>query len=334
MLPIGRATSPAWIAITLAGTWSNTAFFTIEFITAIIYMRNWDPRKPYKCWVYAMLLVDSFASFAVFANAFQALVYSPPNVPWPISMGIISNGLSTFVGQSFLIHLHWLITKKSLVSGFLMFLAVANLMTSLAIAIKTTLNLNLALSRGRTAAPTASLYHPIHLGSAILVASTNTSIAVALASPTWSTMPFAPRFRKRLQTVCTNALSSGALVAVVTLLAMALLLSRKADMALAFLATFICRLYSLTVLVNLIVRSRYFKAREAADHGRRQSAAGDGAIVTFTSAQSRRSHGASESPLPLGTMGNTESSDGPSDTYESDGKTDLHSVLPLGLPKS
>ncbi|KAJ7451699.1 hypothetical protein FB451DRAFT_1409789 [Mycena latifolia] len=273
---IDGATARAWTAITLAGTWSTTAFFTLEIIVSIIYMRNWKPSKTYKYGVFAMLLVDSVTAFMNFATVFMMFVLHDPNVPWAMPLSLISYEVSAFIGRSYLIHIHWLIAKKTLVSVFLMLIGGADV--GLIVGVALAISLGSQPSDQSTSSTVVSLpttftavyfpfLRPLSQSSAVLSASGDGLIAFSFAWSTWGRTPFAVQPPNWLRKMGINILSSGAVVATVSLLTMIMVLDNR-DLTATFLASLNPHLYSLTVLANLIIRSAYFKPRPSSAPGR------------------------------------------------------------------
>ncbi|KAJ6584029.1 hypothetical protein DFH09DRAFT_265561 [Mycena vulgaris] len=317
-----------WTAASLGGTWTNTVCFTMEVVVSVIYMQHWQLHRGYKNGVYAMLLNDALAALANFISIFLTLVFFETTVPWPVPMGIIANAISAFIGQTFLIHLHWLIARNTLVSGSLMLLVGAQFVTSVVAAVHVTVHPDMIT---RTLENT-----PVRI-PAVIGASVNALITVCLV---WSSRGSPQPRRKGFRNICIEVLSSGALVATTTFVAMIAMLDESRAPAASFISPFMGRFYALTVLANLITRSRYFKPRATVDLGRRgRGGETPGVVESVIFASTRSNAGVRESQWQMGSATHRTndyalSSSGPSSGHSDDSHGKPEGSLQHGIPLS
>ncbi|KAJ7080509.1 hypothetical protein C8R44DRAFT_824135 [Mycena epipterygia] len=313
------ATLRGWTMAILIGSWSNAVFFTLEVILFVYCMRICKLKRNYNILFYALFLNDSVATLFEFADIFFTLVIYLGRVRtsngWPVPVALVTNGVSAFIGQAFLIHVYWLVSKNAVISGFVMLGVIARM--------------GLIVSTSVDAIRSRFDPFSITIASAVLSA----SLDVAVTLMVWWANRVAPlslNTHSYVRRIGINFLSVGALVSILSLLDMILILipggNATVSLVSALLIVISGRLHSLTLLINVIVRIRYFKTPEPVILSRR----GDIVIGSLIFATTNSNAAVGGSHL----LDDYAPSDGPSGgTGESDGKperclTDV--VIPLG----
>ncbi|KAJ7701465.1 hypothetical protein B0H17DRAFT_1045535 [Mycena rosella] len=235
-----------WNGVLLAGSWANVSLFTVEVALCIFYMPQWKLRRTYQYGFAVLLMNDALGSICVCINLFMSMVQALDGSQWPIHTLLLSTALSAFIEQTFLLHRYWKITRNTIASAFIMLLVLAHVAASIACVALEIHHMDY-ISVGPNMARIA----------AILCTAADILIALSMVwsmsgiNPVWSST------QQLIRSVCINALTSGAIVATVTLLAMVSLIVHNINASIftLFFAT-MGRVYSITVLVNFIHRTR------------------------------------------------------------------------------
>ncbi|KAJ7490456.1 hypothetical protein FB451DRAFT_1389245 [Mycena latifolia] len=254
-----------WIGCLLAGTWVNIVLFTTEVALFVYYIPKWNLHLAYRYWFYVVIANDLLATCIVCANLYTTIVDNGSRPSWLIAILLLSSGISAFMEQTFLIHRYYTVARSIPMSAILMLLVVAHFGVILA-AVYGGLSFKAVFG--------AKVSACIYFVSASLCAAADVLIALSIV---WSLSGIRPMWRSTQQLIrvlCINALTSGAVVASVTLLAMVTQLVEGViaiGASLPFplinlLFILMCatqfsvsssmgRVYSLTILVNIVVRN-------------------------------------------------------------------------------
>ncbi|KAJ7451690.1 hypothetical protein FB451DRAFT_704794 [Mycena latifolia] len=232
----------------VAGSWVNMSLFTTEVALCVFYLRRWKLAPVYKYGFTLMVVNDLLGTLCVCANLFLFVADPVKSLwQWPIPALLLSTALSAFLEQTFLLHRYWKVTRHTIISAFIMLVAVAHMILSIVVV-------------GLGGPYKKYLVCPgIDLViAAIICASTDVLIALSMV---WSMSGINPMWASTqhlIRSVCINAVTSGAVVATVTLLAMITLIVKDINEAAIFTPFFAAmgRVYALTVLVNFIHRHR------------------------------------------------------------------------------
>ncbi|KAJ7080502.1 hypothetical protein C8R44DRAFT_69505 [Mycena epipterygia] len=235
-----------WIACLLIGSWLNMSLFTLEIALCFFYMRRWNLGRANKWGFFLMMINDTLGTLCVCANLFLFVVDGVHTLEWPVSTLIISSALSAIIEQTFLVHRYWKVTQNTFLSAFIMLVSASHVALSLASVVLGSPNVNYYIAPGVDMTALASIICTI------------ADLLISL-SMVWSLSGIKPVWRSTqhlIRSVCINALTSGIVVASVTLLAMVTLLIQ--DLNRIFFTLFFAimgRVYSLTVVVNFIHRN-------------------------------------------------------------------------------
>ncbi|KAJ6611403.1 hypothetical protein B0H10DRAFT_2056533 [Mycena sp. CBHHK59/15] len=254
-----------YYGVLLAGSWINMALYTVEVVLCFHYMQKWKLQRAYKYGFWFLLLNDAVATIAVCTNVFFNLAQgtvgeghgSVPTV-------LMSTGISAFMEQIFLIYRYWKIAQSAIVSVFLILIVVAHVRCSFSF-------------------------------TALVCTCADVAIAVSIV---WSLRAIKPMWRSTqhlIRMLVLNTMTSGAVVATVTLLSMVTIIMHGVE-AIIFSLFFASmgRVYSLTILVNFIVRNSHQSVANSmhiSEYGP-SSAVGGSLLLTNTN------HGAAESRAP------------------------------------
>ncbi|CAK5270516.1 unnamed protein product [Mycena citricolor] len=228
--------------LVLASSWLNTFAFAFEIALFGYYFSRWRLLALYRFGLIVLLVNDTLATLCIYVNTYESLVTSEEN-PIVISTFLVSTGLSALVEQSILVHRYWKFSKHTLFCALLMLLSGAHFLLSIV-----------------SAAYPLHSRQQVHLTTMAAIVCSVADILIAF-STVWTLSGISPVWRSTqamIRAICLNALASGAVVAVVTLLAMVSDLLKETEKASAFGIFFqvMGRVYSLTILVNFIQRRR------------------------------------------------------------------------------
>ncbi|KAJ7069489.1 hypothetical protein C8F01DRAFT_1078055 [Mycena amicta] len=250
----------------LVGSWVNVGLYTLEVALYMFYMPQWSLTRPFKLGFAFVLANDALGTICVCANLFKTLVDGELKPMWPLTVLLISTALSAGIEQTYLIHRYWKVYASSslltLSSPFprsknILFIGVLLLLTVGQALLTVT-----AVGRGEISRLTTDQWN---LADDVL-------IALAMV---WTLSGINPVWRSTqhlIRAVCINALTSGAVVATVTILAVLPMLLHGRDLfekqSIAVLGIFFAvmgRVYSLTVIVNFIHRRAQYHAHAFAN---------------------------------------------------------------------
>ncbi|KAJ6508339.1 hypothetical protein C8R45DRAFT_1089526 [Mycena sanguinolenta] len=260
---MGAQNSRVSVSCLLAGSWLNTVLFTLELMFCVIYMRRWKLNSLFYYGFILFLVNDSLGTLCVYANLFLSVVEMVQDPLWPIDALLISTGLSALIEQTFLVHRYWMVTKNTIWSTFLMFLAVTHMSLAIASVALGGPYKDWAIHKGLTIvrfSPYSAVFWGLTAPSRLAaIICTVADVLIAL-SMVWSLTGF-DRISESTQylvhSVCINALATGAIVATVTLLSMITLLVQPLNRNIFGLFFVIMgRVYSLTILVNFHQRHK------------------------------------------------------------------------------
>ncbi|KAJ7643736.1 hypothetical protein FB45DRAFT_281174 [Roridomyces roridus] len=234
-----------WLGCLLAGTWLNLVFCTGEFLLFAYFMPQWKLKHVYQYGAYLLILNDVIGSVAVCVNFYDTVVDRVPQSETAIVVLLITTAISAVMEQSFLLHRYYTISRNRFTISFISLLVVAHFAMTLVCS-------TLGPARDQTFTPK-------------LAASTLASIFCAVAdvfvscSIIWTLSGLNTMWRSTqhiVRVLCLNALTSGAVVATVTVLAGITAVVKGVDSIIfsIFFAS-MGRVYSLTILVNIIVRN-------------------------------------------------------------------------------
>ncbi|KAJ7133598.1 hypothetical protein C8R44DRAFT_772710 [Mycena epipterygia] len=233
-----------WIGCLVAGSWLNLVLYTTEAALFVFFVPRWKLSPTYKYGFYIIILNDAVATYCVCANLMMTVLDGYPRASWPVTVLLMSTGLSAFMEQTFLIHRYYTVGKSMAMSTFLMLVVVAHLAMLIT-----------ATVYGPNNPHFPSKTDPSRIAAALC---TTADVLIAL-SIVWSLSGIRPVWRSTQQlirTLCLNALTSGAIVATLTMLSTVTNLVQGVN-AIIFSLFFasLGRVYSLTVLVNIIIRN-------------------------------------------------------------------------------
>ncbi|KAJ6584035.1 hypothetical protein DFH09DRAFT_1434175 [Mycena vulgaris] len=239
-----------WTSFLLAGSWVNTALFTLEVVLCVFYMQRWQLSRVYT-WGFVLVLVnDTLGTVCVCANLFLFLVNQTDKTMWPVPVLLISTALSALIEQTFLVHRYWKVTQNTIISVFIMLVSVTHMALSIAAVCLSAPDGGYPVWAGLSVSNLPRI-------AAIICAAADVLIALSMVWSMSGIDPMWPSTQHLIRSVCINALTSGAVVATVTLLAMITLIVKDINSIVfsLFFAT-MGRVYSLTIVVNFIHRSQ------------------------------------------------------------------------------
>ncbi|KAJ7028449.1 hypothetical protein C8F04DRAFT_1119405 [Mycena alexandri] len=238
-------------AFLLVASWVNTMFYMLEILLAIRYFQR--PNRPgwHKLGVATFILADTVSTIGICAQVYLTILTFPctnvstgafiPSLFWPISVTILGTYTTASVEQAFLCYLFYSLTRQRWITGFFVLTIFFHLGTSFASA-------GIILSPDRGAA-----YITTKIG-AIGCAATDILIGGALGV-TFSRMEGFVLKGRPTQSVVRRLLvlsvTSGILVASVTLISVALLFSGIPAYSIFFFLQ--GRTYAITVLTNFLL---------------------------------------------------------------------------------
>ncbi|KAJ7490677.1 hypothetical protein FB451DRAFT_1220768 [Mycena latifolia] len=234
-------------SILLVASWLNIGLYTMELVLCRRYFRNSSRRLIHKIGVGAMVLFDTLCTLATCFEVQLSLIVFPDNLDSvvllkPLAALLYTTYAAALVEQYFLCNLYFLLTKNSLVTGFL------------ALCVLTHTGFSYASATIVLAKQSVFPAFLTTLIGAITCAATDILIAFCLCLKFWQMMtrcsPEAPT-RSLVQRIMVMTISSGAIVALNTLIMMILLLKGSP----VFQLFFTCqgRVYSLTLLRNFLL---------------------------------------------------------------------------------
>ncbi|KAF7364741.1 hypothetical protein MVEN_00343900 [Mycena venus] len=239
-------------ATTLIGSWINMLFYMLEIILAFKYFQR--PNRPllHRIGVAIFIVADTACTVGICWQAYLVLLIFPcadltrvflNSLYWPISIVILSTYATASVEQAFLCALFYSLTKRRFITGFLVFTIFFHLGFSWASAA-------LVLKQQN---PGGKAFIATQIG-AISCAATDFLIAVALSVTFYRLENRTVKGRTTqsiLRRLAVLSLTSGCIVASITLLALVTLLKGKN----VYIIFFNCqgRAYALTVLANFLL---------------------------------------------------------------------------------
>ncbi|KAJ7250078.1 hypothetical protein B0H12DRAFT_1121469 [Mycena haematopus] len=239
--------------IMLIASWVNLSFYSLEILLAIRYFRR--PKRPlwHKIGVATIVVADTACTVGICWEAYLVLLVIPcddiegvgflNSLYWPISVIILSTYTTASVEQAFLCTLFYSLTKRRFITGFLVFSIFFHFGFSWASA---ALVLEQQNPRGRAFTAT-------QIG-AISCAATDFLIAAVLGFAFYEMESRTIRGRTTqglLRRLGFLSLTSGFIVASITLIAVVGLLRREDFYSLFFFCQ--GRAYALTILANFMM---------------------------------------------------------------------------------
>ncbi|KAJ7741316.1 hypothetical protein B0H16DRAFT_1032713 [Mycena metata] len=253
-LPVVGYAFRVWVLCLLLGSWLNTALFTLEVALSVFCLRRWTMPRSSRYGLILILVNDTLGTFAVFAHLVRFVVHGEQHANWPIALLQVSTGLSAVIEQTFMIHRYWKVIRHTTWSAFIMFLAVAHMVVTV-----------VAIGLGEPYKRV--LVHNVDTTTISLIICTIADVLIAL-SMVWSLSGIDPVWRATqhlIRAVCIGALTTGAVVATITILSMVTVVLNGLDhIIFAIFVSIMGRVYSLTILVNSIQRRRQLSACNSA----------------------------------------------------------------------
>ncbi|KAJ6508225.1 hypothetical protein C8R45DRAFT_1089428 [Mycena sanguinolenta] len=240
-------------AFILIASWINLSLYTLEIILAIKYFQR--PKRPlwHKIGVASLVIADTVCTVGISWEVYLDLLVLPcvdiraveflDSLYWAISMIILSTYATASVEQAFLCALFYSLTKRRFVTGLLVFSIFFHLGFSWASAA-------LVLEQRN---PGGKAFIATQIG-AISCAATDCLIAVALGCTFYQMESRTIKGRTTqsiLRRLGVLSLTSGFIVASITLIAVVGLLRGKAFFTLFFYSQ--GRAYALTLLANFMM---------------------------------------------------------------------------------
>ncbi|KAJ6583952.1 hypothetical protein DFH09DRAFT_1143851 [Mycena vulgaris] len=245
----------------LAGTWVNLVLFTIEITLFGYFMPQWQLNPAYKYGFYILITNDALATFVVCLNLFLTIVDGPSNgVTWPIAILLLSTGFSAFMEQTFLIVSG---AKSVSMSAFLMLIVVAHLALTVTATVYgspgSTLEFKSKIgpNRCRDYAPPPTVLIALSIVWSLSGIRPVWRSTQQYALLSWVISP-APSLPTPDSSACSASTRSppASIVASVTLLSMVTELLKDVNgIIFSLFFASMGRVYSITVLVNIIVRN-------------------------------------------------------------------------------
>ncbi|KAJ7022744.1 hypothetical protein C8F04DRAFT_233348 [Mycena alexandri] len=249
-LPMAGHAFRVWVFCLLLGSWLNTALFTLEVALSLFCLWCWTMPRASRCGLILILVNDTVGTFAVFANLFRFVVEGEQQENWPIAILLVSTALSAVIEQTFMVHRYWKVIRHTIWSAFIMLLAVAHIVMTVS-----------AVGLGEPYKRV--LIHNVDMTTISLIICTVADVLIAL-SLVWSLSGIDPVWRSTqhlIRAVCVGALTTGAVVATITILSMVTLVLNGLDRIIfGIFVSIMGRVYSLTILVNFIRRRRQLSA--------------------------------------------------------------------------
>ncbi|KAJ7274165.1 hypothetical protein C8J57DRAFT_1314836 [Mycena rebaudengoi] len=212
-----------WSAFILVGSWVNNIFYTVELIIFVQYLRRWSVSPA------------GYVFMLVITRIYQ---------PWILALLAISTSLSILIEQTYMVHRYWRVTRNNVVCGFIMLMAV--LLQIIAVGV-TLVHYN---------DPHYPLAQTLSTASAIICTAANVLIVFFTI---WSLSGINPVWRSTqhlVRAICVNTVTSGAVVATVTIFSLVSLLTNGITfMVFTLFYIGMGRVYSLTILINFITRN-------------------------------------------------------------------------------
>ncbi|KAF5371503.1 hypothetical protein D9615_009589 [Tricholomella constricta] len=243
------------LGLSLVSTWLNLILYSLELALTAIYFHQFPKDAPFvRVMVILFLLADTLGTISTCATTWMfAITYANVMVTfnfWTTPVLILTTAVSAMLEQSFLIYRVYALSHCKVVCGFLLLLVV----THVAFSILSSVELSI---------------HP-EFGPGIAIMATTVAFCVAAAldilipiALIWQLRKFTSIFestKNLVRRLSIKAISSGSVVAITGILFLILFWLQIPEY-LIITSTF-GRLYSLTVLVNLLGR----KPRETRNH--------------------------------------------------------------------
>ncbi|KAF9495066.1 hypothetical protein BDN71DRAFT_900970 [Pleurotus eryngii] len=260
------------LQLLLISSWLNLVLYAMEINLAYRYMCNFpNDSRMIRGIVCFALVVDTISTVAVCGNAWIFLVGTPRTglppsyLQWPLPTLIIATTCSASLEQSFLIFRFWKLRhagsemqRQMRESASKRFQKLPDIFMAGFLALLVCTHTGFALTSGILVSrnPVIAPEFAVAATTVARCVSGAADILVAIAL-VWQLRTVDASFRPTqclIRRLIANAIASGAIVAVTTLLLMVLFLVK----ALAFYIFFaiLGRLYSITILVNLSTRLR------------------------------------------------------------------------------
>ncbi|KAJ7160075.1 hypothetical protein C8R46DRAFT_1106893 [Mycena filopes] len=249
-LPVASRTFRVWAASLLLGSWLNTVLFTLQVVLSLFCVRRWAMRRALRGGLLLVVLNDAFGTLAVFVNAYRFVVEGQ-EFGWPVGVLLVSTSLSALIEQAFMVYRYWKLVRHTAWSTVILLLAVAHTVLTVS-----------AVGLGEPQ-KTFAIAYGLDMTTVAAIICTVVDVLIAL-SMVWTLSGIDPVWRSTqhlIRAVCIRALTTGAVVATVTILAMVTLILRSPDrIVFDIFFSIMGRVYSLTILVNFIQQNRQLAA--------------------------------------------------------------------------
>nr|GAT59495.1 predicted protein [Mycena chlorophos] len=235
----------------LAGTWVNTALYTLELALCAVNIPKWRLNRVFKLLFTAMLINDAFGVAVLYANAIQDTLGTLSVTDWPVRALLVSSVVSADLEQCYLIFRYWKVSHASFFAAFLLTLSVTHTL--------------IALTSIGVIQPVTDKWSLTTIAGVVC---TVEDALIAFAT-IWTLSGINPVWRSTqnlIRAVCLNALASGVVVATVTILAvLPVFVNGGARYVLNIFFASMGRVYSLTVIFNFIHRRAQHQAHAFAN---------------------------------------------------------------------
>ncbi|KAJ7274184.1 hypothetical protein C8J57DRAFT_253525 [Mycena rebaudengoi] len=238
-----------WLGFLLAGSWLNMSLYTVELSLGIFFLRKWQLSRLYRWGFWVVLANDAIGTLAVCTNIALTLIEGAASAGPGLSVLVLllSTSLSALIEQTFLIHRYWKVTRNHFITTFLMLPVAGHVVIAIISVVSTVITPN-----------TGDTRLDLDAVGAVVCTIGDVFIASALVHSLSRLRPAWRSTKELVHAVCINAMASGAVVAVVTILSMITLLLNGVN-AIIFSPFFAImgRAYSLTIILNVVVHNTH-----------------------------------------------------------------------------